>query len=39
MKRFTLLLANVLLICSAALAQVTITGTVVSASDNEPIIP
>lgn len=38
MKRFTLLLANVLLICSAALAQVTITGTVVSASDNEPII-
>lgn len=38
MKRFTLLLASVLLICSAALAQVTITGTVVSASDNEPII-
>ena len=38
MKRFTLLFASMLLICSAALAQVTINGTVVSASDNEPII-
>jgi len=38
MKRFTLLLASLLLICSAALAQVTVNGTVVSASDNEPVI-
>ena len=38
MKRFSLLLASLLLTCSAALAQVTINGTVVSASDNEPII-
>ena len=38
MKRFSLLLASLLMICSAALAQVTINGTVVSASDNEPII-
>ena len=38
MKRFSLLLVSLLLTCSAALAQVTITGTVVSASDNEPVI-
>lgn len=38
MKRFYFLLAGLLLTCSAALAQVTINGTVVSASDNEPII-
>jgi len=38
MKRFSLLLASLLLTCTAALAQVSITGTVVSASDNEPVI-
>ena len=38
MKRLSLLLASVLLLCTAALAQVAVTGTVVSASDNEPII-
>ena len=38
MKRFTLLFASALLVCMATLAQVAITGTVVSASDNEPII-
>ena len=38
MKRFSLLLASLLLICTAALAQVSVTGTVVSASDNEPVI-
>ena len=38
MKRLSLLLASMLLICTAALAQVAIQGTVVSASDNEPII-
>jgi len=38
MKRFSLLLVSLLLTCTAALAQVTIHGTVVSASDNEPII-
>ncbi len=38
MKRFSLLLVSLLLTCSAALAQVAIHGTVVSASDNEPII-
>ncbi len=38
MKRISLLLVSLLLVCTAALAQVTITGTVVSASDNEPII-
>ena len=38
MKRLTLLLAGLLLVCTAALAQVSVTGTVVSASDNEPII-
>ena len=38
MKRFSLLLASMLLVCSAALAQVTVNGTVVSASDNEPVI-
>ena len=38
MKRLSLLLVSLLLVCTAALAQVTITGTVVSASDNEPII-
>ena len=31
-------MASLLLVCTAALAQVTISGTVVSASDNEPII-
>ena len=38
MKRLSLLLASMLLICTAALAQVAIQGTVVSASDNQPII-
>lgn len=38
MKRFSLLLASVLMLCTAAFAQVAITGTVVQASDNEPII-
>ena len=38
MKRFSLLLASVLMLCAAAFAQVSITGTVVQASDNEPII-
>ena len=38
MKRLSLLLVSLLLVCSAALAQVTITGTVVSAGDNEPVI-
>ena len=38
MKRLSLLLVSLLLVCTAALAQVTITGTVVSAGDNEPII-
>ncbi len=38
MKRFFLLLASVLMLCAAAFAQVSITGTVVQASDNEPII-
>ena len=38
MKKFSLLLASLLLICTTALAQVSITGTVVSASDNEPVI-
>ncbi len=38
MKRFSLLLVSLLLTCTAALAQVTIHGTVVSASDNEPVI-
>ena len=38
MRRLSLLLVSLLLVCTAALAQVTITGTVVSASDNEPII-
>ncbi len=38
MKRFSLLLVSLLLVSTAALAQVTIHGTVVSASDNEPII-
>lgn len=38
MKRFSLLLLSVVLLCTTALAQVSITGTVVQASDNEPII-
>lgn len=38
MKKFSLLLLSLLLTCSAALAQVTVTGTVVQASDNEPVI-
>ena len=38
MKRLSLLLVSLLLVCTAALAQVTITGTVVSAGDNEPVI-
>jgi TonB-dependent SusC/RagA subfamily outer membrane receptor len=38
MKRFYSLLAGLLLISTAALAQVTVHGTVVAASDNEPII-
>ena len=38
MKRFSLLLVSLLLTCSAALAQVTVSGTVVQASDNEPVI-
>ena len=38
MKRFSLLLVSLLLIATAALAQVSVTGTVVQASDNEPII-
>ena len=38
MKKFSLLLASLLLTCVTALAQVSITGTVVSASDNEPVI-
>ena len=38
MKRFSLLLLSVVMLCTTALAQVSITGTVVQASDNEPII-
>ena len=38
MKRFYSLLASLLLVSMAALAQVTVHGTVVSASDNEPVI-
>ena len=38
MKRFYSLLASLLLVTTAALAQVSITGTVVSAHDNEPVI-
>ena len=38
MKRFSLLLVSLLLVATAALAQVSVTGTVVQASDNEPII-
>ncbi len=38
MKRFSLLLVSLLLVATAALAQVSISGTVVQASNNEPII-
>ena len=38
MKKFSLLLVSLLLTCSAALAQISVTGTVVQASDNEPVI-
>ena len=38
MKRFSLLLLSVVMLCTTALAQVSVTGTVVQASDNEPII-
>ena len=38
MKRFYSLLASLLLVSMAALAQVTVHGTVVQASDNEPVI-
>ncbi len=38
MKKFSLLLASLLMVCTTALAQISISGTVVSASDNEPVI-
>lgn len=38
MKRFSLLLVSLLMLCTAAYAQIAIHGTVVQAGDNEPII-